>query len=260
MIDLHTHVLPGIDDGPDDRAGALALAAAARAAGTTVLVATPHITWDLPANDAARVAAGVAELAQAGPAVELRTGGEIALPKAAELPEDELLGLRLGGGEWLLCESPLSADAAGFDAVVLDLQARGHRVVLAHPERAPLIQRDPGTLRRLVEAGALSQVTAGSLTGQFGRTVQAFTHDLFREGLVHVVASDAHDAVRRPPGLLDALLAADRADLPGLAGQVEWLTADVPRAVLDGGPVPARPVPPPGPRRSRAARWLRRRG
>jgi len=256
VIDLHTHVLPGIDDGPPDLDGSRALAAAAVAAGTTTLLATPHVTWDLPENTAARIAAGVGALRDAGIDIDVRTGGEIAITKAVELDDDELRALRLGGGEWLLCECPLSSAAIGFDTLLFQLQTRGHRIVLAHPERSPAVQREPAVLERLIGAGMLSSITAGSLTGQFGRTVQAFTFELLEQGLVHNVASDAHDAVRRPPGMRDHILAAAE-ELLGLEDHLEWLTVDVPRAVVDGGPIPPRPGPPPQ-RRKRGLRLFGR--
>ena len=261
VIDVHSHVLPGIDDGPATVEGSLALARAAQAQGTTELVATPHIAWDLP-NDARTVREGVgalqAELDAAGIALRLRTGGEVVITRAAELDDAELAGLRLGGGEWLLAECPLGAGDGRFDALLLRLQERGHRILLAHPERSPAIQRRPELLGRLVEAGMLCSITAGSLVGRFGSTVQRFTHTLLEEGLVHNVASDAHDAVRRSPAVLDALEEADR-DLPGLAEHVGWLTVDVPRAVLDGGPVPPAPGPPPARRRRGLLRGASRR-
>ena len=77
---------------------------------------------------------------------------------------------------------------------------RGHHVVLAHPERCPAFHRDPSMLTSLVSAGALTSVTAGSLVGRFGDEVRRFALELVRDGMVHNVASDAHDDVRRPPG------------------------------------------------------------
>jgi protein-tyrosine phosphatase len=251
MIDLHSHVLPGIDDGPATVEASLALAREAAALGTRTLAATPHVTWDLP-NDAATVADGIArlqpELDAAGIPLRLVPGGELAASRARELPEDELLGLRLGGGEWLLVECPLSVAAVGFDTLVYELQARGHRILLAHPERSPALHREPERIGMLVDAGALCSVTAGSLTGRFGSTVRRFTYELIEQGLVHSLASDAHDAVRRPPGMLAQIEEADR-DLPGLADQAEWLTVDVPHAILSGGPIPPPPGPPPAQRR-----------
>ena len=258
MIDVHTHVLPGIDDGPAAMDGSLELGRAAAAAGTTTLVATPHVTWDIP-NTAADVSAGVAAAQrafdEAGIPIRIRTGGELAISRAAELPEDELHGLRLGGGEWLLAECPLSPVAAGFETILLHLQSRGHRILLAHPERCPTLQRSPDKLRDLLAAGMLTQITAGSLTGQFGSTVRGFTLDLLEAGMVHVVASDTHDALRRPPGMTTGLQAGEE-DLPGLLDHTGWLTEEVPRAILEGGPVPPRPGPPP----ARRKRGLFRRG
>ena len=251
MIDLHTHVLPGIDDGPPSVEGSLELARAAAAAGTRTLVATPHIAWDLP-NDAAVVADGVAalqpQLDAAGIDVDLRTGGELVITKALEMDDAALTALHLGGGEWLLAECPLRGSASGFELLLHQLQARGHRIVLAHPERSPAMQRDPDVLRGLVRAGMLSSITAGSLRGDFGSTVQRFTFDLIEQGLVHNVASDTHDARRRRPEIADAFDAAET-ELPGLSELRDWLTVDVPRAVRDGGPVPRRPADPPARRR-----------
>ncbi len=259
MIDLHTHVLPGIDDGPATVEGSLELARAAADAGTTEIVATPHVTWEI-ANTAQTVAGGVAalqpQLDAAGIGIRLRTGGELAISRASDLDDDELARLRLGGGEWLLAECPLTSTAAGFETLLHRLQARGHRIVLAHPERSPVLQRSPDKLRAFVDAGMLTSITASSLTGRFGSTVQRFTHDLVVEELVHNVASDAHDTQRRPPGMAAAIAEAD-ADLPGLAERTEWLCVDVPRAILDGGPVPRAPNDTP---RRRKRGWFRRGG
>src|SRR5690606_9286370 len=107
VIDLHSHVLPGVDDGPRTVEGSIELAKAAAESATTELVATPHVTWDIPTSAATvheGVAALQAELDAAGIALRLRTGGEVAISRAAELDEEELAGLRLGGGEWLLAE------------------------------------------------------------------------------------------------------------------------------------------------------------
>ena len=254
MIDLHTHVLPGIDDGPATVEGSIELARAAAADGATTLVATPHVAWDYPENDAARIAAAVdelgARLAQEGVDIRIRTGGELAVTRAYELANDELSALRLGGGEWLLAECPLSSAAAGFDNALFAVAARGHRIVLAHPERSPLLHKDTELLRRLVGSGMLTSITAGSLLGQFGSTVKRFSLWMLEEDLVHNVASDAHDARRRPPGLKEALAAAE-AELPGVAARADWMTRAVPRAVLDGGAIPQAPGPAPARKRRR---------
>ena len=243
MIDLHSHILPGLDDGPRTLRGSLELARAAVAAATRTILATPHINAD-ESIDAARVEAGLEVLrpALAGAEIPLEVlpGGEIAIWRLPDLDDDALRALALGGGPYLLVESPFSPVIGEFEPLVLDLLARGHRVLLAHPERCPAFQRDTARLERLVEAGVLVQVTAGSMAGAFGSTARGVTASLLRQGLVHVVASDAHDAVRRPPGQTSGFAALER-ELPGLAGQRTWLTEEVPRAILDGGPLPERP-------------------
>jgi protein-tyrosine phosphatase len=240
MIDLHTHVLPGIDDGPATLQGSLALARAAVAGGTRVMVATPHVTWDHPENTAARIAEGVRDLRRAlddeGIALDVRTGGEVAMTRAIDLDDTELQALRLGGGPWLLVECPFSPATAAFEAILHGLAARGHRILLAHPERCPAFQRDPELLAGLAEAGMLAQVTATSLSGAFGREAQRTAHGLLRRGLVHDVASDAHDAVHRPPGIRAALESA------GLGAHADRLGREIPGAILAGSDIPAAPA------------------
>jgi protein-tyrosine phosphatase len=256
VIDLHSHILPGLDDGPSSMEGSLELARAAVEAGTRTILATPHINDD-PTIEPARIAAGLVELRAALAAAEIPLevlpGGEIAIWRLVDLDEDTLRAFALGGGPYLLVESPFSPVIGDFEPMVLDLHGRGHRVLLAHPERCPAFQRDPSRLEGLVGAGALVQITAGSMAGAFGTTVRRFTSAILREGYAHVVASDAHDTVRRPPGLRVGFAALER-ELPGLGEQAQWLTELAPRAVLDGTPLPERPPLP------RPAGLLRRLG
>jgi len=257
VIDIHCHIIPGIDDGPAGEEESLALARVAVEAGTRTIVATPHVSWDYPATSAAVIAQGVAELraalAREQIPLELSTGAEIAMTRAAELSDEELTALRLGGpgGTHLLVECPLSPTAAGFDTLLALLRSRGHEIVLAHPERCPAFQRDLSAYERLIAQGMLGQVTAGSLVGRFGRAVQQFGDRLVREGLAQVIASDAHSAQQRPPSLRRELIEA------GFGEQADWLTHDAPRAILSGTPVPLAP-PMPAPRRSGLARLLGR--
>lgn len=246
VIDLHHHLLPGIDDGPATLAASLELARAAVAAGTTTVLATPHVSWDYPANTAASIAAGVATLREAlaaeGIPLEVLPGAEVAVTRAVDLVDDELEGLRLGHGPYLLVECPFTPSAVGFEFLLEALLARGNQILLAHPERSPAFQHEPDLLERLVARGMLAQVTAGSLSGGFGRTVRDFAHRLVRDGLVHVIASDAHSVDRRPPSILDAL------DEEGYAAQAGWFTDAVPSAILDGSPIPPMPALPARPR------------
>jgi protein-tyrosine phosphatase len=250
VIDLHSHVLPGIDDGPEPIEGSLALARAVAQSGVRTLMATPHVSWRYP-NDAETIARLVAELnariETEGIPLEIRAGAEIAMTRAAEIEPAQLPRLSLGGGPWLLIECPFTPVATGMDALVYDLQRHGHRVVLAHPERCPAFHRDRAALEAMVRGGALASITAGSLVGSFGGTTQRFAMQLVQDELVHNVASDTHDTVRRPPGI--------RAELEqaGLGALADWLTVEVPGAILDGGAIPPRPAV--GLPLKRASRW-----
>lgn len=259
MIDLHCHVLPGIDDGPATIEGSLSLARAAAAAGTRVLVATPHVNGRYR-NDAATIARLVGELNErlaeervlsaAGEPLAVRAGAEVALTRIAELEPAQLRSLSLGGGEWLLVEPPFTPVAPNLDGLVLRLQEEGYRILLAHPERCPALRRDPAMLERLVEAGVLTSVTAGSLGGRFGEEAREFALAMADRNLLHNVASDAHDVLERRPEIATEL---ERAGLAGLGG---WLTEEIPRAILDGGEIPPRPPSASGSReRPRRGRW-----
>lgn len=252
MIDLHCHVLAGIDDGPRTIEESLALARAAGAAGTRTLVATPHVSWEFR-NQAQTIERMVEELNRVlrreAVAVDVRPGAEIAMTRLADLAPTELSRLTLGNGRWLLVEPPFTLVAAGLDMLIADLQRQGYRVLLAHPERCPAFHADRSMLERLVDSGVLGSLTAGSLDGKFGAPVQRFSLELLSAGLVHNVASDAHDDSNRPPTIAGEL---ERA---GLAPLAEWLTQSVPAAILDGGEIPPRPdVELPPTRRGR--RWL----
>jgi protein-tyrosine phosphatase len=258
MIDLHCHVLPGIDDGPATIEGSLALARAAAAAGTRVLLATPHVSWSYPANDADTIAALVdelnARLEAEEIALEVRAGAELAITRLIEIAPAELARLSLGGSPWLLVEPPFAPTITGLDSILLDLQRQGHRILLAHPERCHAFHRDPQMLESLVRAGVLTSITAGSLVGRFGNQVRRFALSLARDGLIHNVASDAHDSVHRPPGTAAELREA------GLEPLADWLTEQVPAAILAGrAEIPPRPaVELPGIAPARR-RWRRRR-
>jgi protein-tyrosine phosphatase len=231
-------MLPGIDDGPATIEDSLALVRAALATGTHTTVATPHVSRRYP-NNAGRIARLVddlkARLASEGLALNVLRGAEIAMTQMVDLTPDELRRLGLGGGQWLLVEPPFTAVTTNLDAILLRILDRGHRIVLAHPERCIAFQRHPETLVSLVEAGALTSITAGALVGDFGSDVRCFALDLVRAGMVHNVASDAHDHVRRKPGMAVEL------EQAGLGPLTDWLTQLVPAAILSGLEIPPRP-------------------
>jgi protein-tyrosine phosphatase len=168
--------------------------------------------------------------------IRLLAGAEVELLHCETLAADDLPGLRLADSPYTLVELPFSADAR-FAEMLLGLHRDVQPALLAHPERCRAFQQDPELLGRLVEQGMLAQVTAASFTGAYGRTVQDCAWTMLEQGLVHVVASDAHDAVRRPPLLREPL------EQAGLGGLVQTLCQDNPAAILAGErPAPAPPV------------------
>lgn len=243
MIDLHCHVLPGLDDGPANLDFSLAMARAAVDAGTQLMVATPHIRADFdvhPEEIEPRVDLLNERLHSEGLPLRILPGAEVGWASAPDLDDRLLSKLSLGSGRCVLLESPYGRRPVDLEATIAGLSERGYGVILAHPERCPLFQRDPDRLARLVEAGVLCSITAGSMSGRFGAPVRRFTVEILRRGLVHDVASDAHDHVHRPPGLTAGFDDIED-ELPGIAAHAAWFTVTSPVAILAGNPLPARP-------------------
>jgi protein-tyrosine phosphatase len=238
VIDLHCHLLPAVDDGPASMEEAVGLAEELLRAGVERVVATPHVSAGYPNTAAGIRAAWLAlctELGRRHVALQVLSGAELDVFHVREFDRAELERLQLGVGGTLLVECPFTPVLPYFEETLVQLQGLGHRVLLAHPERSPAFQSEPELLRRLVADGALAQVTGASLIGKFGNTAKRYAKWALDESLVHVVASDAHDAVRRPPVLREAIQDA------GYGGTADWLTQDVPDAILRGAPLPARP-------------------
>ena len=241
MIDLHSHVLPGLDDGPSTLAESLELLRAAAGDGVERIAATPHVRDDWPTAPET-MERGVAEVNDAarreGIPVEVLPGGELDLSYLQSLPDDVLHRFGLGGNtRLLLLEFPYVGWPMALRDVVFRLGLRGFRCVVAHPERNAEVQSAPERLRELVAAGALVQLTAASLDGRGGRQARGCALRLLRDGLGHLVASDAHLPSIRAVGMSDAAAAV------GDEALARWLTEDVPGALLAAGPLPPRPAP-----------------
>jgi protein-tyrosine phosphatase len=246
VIDLHSHILPGLDDGAPDLEASLAMAQAAVADGVNTMVATPHVNFDYPtpAENMARAVGHLnVALARAEIALAVLPGAEIAVTKLDSLGPDELGALGLGGGATLLVECPYTTSVPFFEQQIDELQRSSFRVLLAHPERSPLFRNDLDRLDRLVRSGAYVVVNAGSLAGRLGDNSRESVFEIVAAGLAHAVASDSHDPERRPPGLRAAFEAAD-VELPGLVDQIGWYTLEAPTAIISGRKVPPRPEPP----------------
>jgi protein-tyrosine phosphatase len=260
VIDLHCHILPGLDDGPVNFDFSVAMARSAAAADIQVMVATPHIRADYEV-DPEGLADLVARLNEAVEAEGIQllvlAGGEVSLQKAAELDDDTLRTVALGESDYVLIESPYRSSDIDIEGILRDVQGRGFKPLLAHPERCPIFQHDPDRLKRLVNSGVLCSITAASMAGGFGTTVRRFTLELFHDGLVHDVASDAHDHLHRPPDLLTGFDSAE-AEIPGISEQASWFTVTSPVAILAGRSLPPRPDAPPRPPTSRWRRLVSR--
>lgn len=211
--DLHFHLLPGIDDGPGDLAESLFLARAALAEGTNIIVATPHVRFDLGTTNAAEILHRVCELRALLGALslplEIHCGGELGHDVVGSLSQYELELLAQGppGARWLLIEAPFEGIGVGFHSAAAELRERGFGVLIAHPERSvDAIADGARGLRRELAAGSLAQLNAQSLTGEHGAEAAAAAWRLIRECRVAVIASDAHGPTRPP-----ALAAARRA-------------------------------------------------
>jgi protein-tyrosine phosphatase len=243
FVDIHTHVLPGIDDGPRALEGAVEMARAAMAAGTRTIAATPHLRGDFPDVDVRELeerCQGLrAKLAEEAVQVELVSGGEASLVWALDASDEELaLGSYGQRGTDVLIETP--GDVTNLDQLLYQVRARGFRVTLAHPERSARFQRDPRILWSLSEQGVLLQVNADALLAPRGNPVRGLAERLCREGVAHVLASDGHRAGSwRPIGELAAGVQAATA-LVGSA-RAQWMARGAPAAVISGADLPPPP-------------------
>ena len=203
MIDLHSHILPGIDDGAADMRVSLAMAQAFGADGVRIVACTPHILPGLYHNTGPQIRRAVAELqaavTQAGIPLRLVTGADnhIVGDFVAGLGAGRLL--TLADTRYVLVEPPHHVPPARLEEFFFGIIMAGYVPVLTHPERLTWIKSQYATVQRLLRAGVWMQVTCGSLTGAFGRDPRYWSERMLDEGCVHILASDAHDVTRRPP-------------------------------------------------------------
>lgn len=239
--DIHTHLLPAIDDGAPDMATALEMARIAAEDGTEAIVATPHqkdVVRD-SSIEALRALVDSFKRELVSKTVPGQVTARIVLGMEnhiePELPEwvKKGLALPLNGTKYILCEPPFEAYPLYLDDTLFKVQQQGLVPVIAHPERCLPFQRQPEKLAALVDRGMLVQVTASSLLGEFDRTVRKTVEGFLSQGLVHMVASDMHRAaVTRLPFLARAQERA--AELVG-EEQARRLFVDTPRAIIEGG-------------------------
>jgi len=237
MIDLHCHMLPGIDDGAPDEATSLEMARIAAADGIETTACTPHIYPGLYENDAAgittRVKALQTRLSEEGIALKLTIGADAHLTPELLGRLKEGTAPSLAGGRYFLLEPPHTIAPPRFSESMFDFVAAGYVPVLTHPERLSWIKQHYQVFVQLVKAGVWMQITAGSLNGRFGRAAKYFGEKMLDDGLVHILATDAHGFNHRPPLLAEGERAAEK-----YVGKDEAhrLVVDRPQAILDNRP------------------------
>ncbi|MFO7964553.1 MAG: CpsB/CapC family capsule biosynthesis tyrosine phosphatase [Desulfobacterales bacterium] len=240
MIDLHCHLLPGLDDGPENIVESLAMARRAIEDGIHTIIATPHGLGSSFANMPDTIERAVSEFRRI---IEIETIPLI-LYAGMEIHICPELAKRIINGEavfldenrrYALIEFPFQQVPFGFKEELFHLLINGVTPVIAHPERNPMVHMHNDILIELIKTGCLIQVNSTSITGGFGDDVMKCVHDLLNKRLVHIIASDAHSAYGRPPVLSRAIEIAGK--ILRNREEADRMVNAVPRAVLNGEPV-----------------------
>ena len=208
MVDIHHHLLPGLDDGPNTMEASIAMARLAVAEGITHVICSPHANGHYefdPAVNAAKTEELRTRLAEQNIPLKLGSGCDFHLSfdnvKRAQVDPARF---SINGLGYLLVEVPDYGLPPGLTETFYELQLAGLTPILTHPERNPTLQNEPNRLIDWLRGGVLIQVTADSLTGHKGRHAERMAHDLLEKRWVHFLATDAHNATSRPPRLRDA--------------------------------------------------------
>lgn len=235
MFDLHSHILPGFDDGAKDDTTALSMLEMADANGTRGIVATPHViegdwlpSWNSIVTDCRRLAA----YAEArGIRIAIYPGAEVAVNYDLLSLLDKPGPYCINGSRYILLELPSTTIPAYADEFFFSLQTRGFLPILAHPERNQELRRQPERMVEWIRKGLLVQINAGSLTGQIGTEVMRFAERLMTRRMVHCLGSDAHSIRTRRP-----VLTAARNKIVVLAGAntAKEITTVNPEGILVG--------------------------
>ncbi|MFQ5702288.1 MAG: tyrosine-protein phosphatase [Acidobacteriota bacterium] len=247
LIDTHSHLLPGIDDGSPSLDESVALCRIAAEDGIRTCVCTPHINFRY-ANSRETIETPFellrARLRSEEIPLEIVGGAEVHMaPDILDKLKRKDLVTYNDMGRYLLLEFPFQQVLTGGEEMIYRLRLEGVTPVIAHPERIAYFMEDPGRLFNLIRLGALGQVTGGSLLGQFGEKCEAVGFTMIERRLVHVVASDAHDGSYRRPVLSDA--AETIAKRFGMA-RSRAMTEEIPAAIVEGRDIEtSEPLPAP---------------
>lgn len=238
MIDIHLHILPGVDDGPETMEEAVALAKVLVQEGVHTAIATPHFNDLFVQRSVVEIQARTNEMQQVLDHLEIPlhlSSGHEALIKPG-LVEDIQTGRlsTLNGSRYLLLELWNNTWLPETERVIFELRAFGITPILAHTERYSIFHKDLERLRSLLRQGVLIQVTASSLTGMQGKTTRNSAEILLKRGLVHCIASDTHGLHRRPPAILQSLIEVKR-----IIGQekTQQLIEVYPKMIMNNVPI-----------------------
>lgn len=239
MIDLHTHVLPRVDDGPDTLEQSVRAVSDLASAGTEVVVATPHNMPGIFVTGIDQIKFAAAALQDAlittGVPVRLLVGQEITYREnlLEELERGELL--TINETSYFLVEFPPYFLPPGVREFIFEARLRGLTPILAHPERNEVLARNLDLLAQLVEGGMLTQLTASSVFGRMGLETRNAAQKMLRDGLAHTIATDSH-SFRFGPGDLHAAVEA-AAEIIGQEAALRLVEAN-PAAIINGKPLP----------------------
>jgi len=242
MVDIHSHILPEIDDGSHSLDESIEMCRASADDGVSVMVATPH------AHDGVHTTHDPAFLLQKVNELNERLGGKPKIVLGCELRFTHEIVKQLcethsaptiAGGPYALVEFPHAVVPPGSEHPLFELMGNKITPIIAHPERNMMLMSEPARFYELVSAGALGQLDTGSITGQFGKTVQNAARVMLENGMIHFIASDCHNTRNRRAGLSVAVAAT--ADIIG-EEYARAIAQDNPAAVVGGKPIPTRPM------------------
>lgn len=241
MIDIHHHLIYGVDDGAPDLETALEMARIAAGEGVTRIVCTPHANDEILYRTLLIAERYIELCNRLKGTIELSMGCDFHL-SAQNIAEAQANPLRysIEGKGYLLIEFPSMVIPPGMDQALYTLRTAGYTLIVTHPERCQAVLRQPELLAGWIRSGCRVQVTAASLYGCFGRAAEVFSNELLERNWIHFIASDAHNTTSRPPHLKKAF---EYVLQHAGSETAERLFVANPRAAVEGKPLPPQPEP-----------------